>query len=138
MISLTTMTPRAILASVRTIAVVGLSANPLRPSNDVFRFLLARGYACIGVNPGLAGRMIHGAPVFASLADIDRPIDMVDVFRASDAVAGLLDEVFALSVRPKVFWTQLGVIDAAAGAKAAAAGLAVIMDACPKIELSHG
>ena len=128
----------AILGAVRGIAVVGLSANSARPSNGVFAFLVARGFACVGVNPGLAGRMIHGAPVFASLADIDRPIDMVDIFRASEALDGIVDEALAMIPRPRVIWAQLGVFDAAAGAKAARAGLLVVMDRCPKIELSRG
>jgi predicted CoA-binding protein len=131
-------TPRALLATIRTIAVVGLSADPMRPSNDVFAFLLRRGYDCVGVNPGLAGRPIHGAPVFATLAAIDRPIDMVDIFRASDAVGGIVDEALALTPRPKLIWMQLGVVDAAAKARAEHAGLAVVMDRCPKIELASG
>ncbi len=128
-------TLRAILQDTKVIAVIGLSAKPDRPSNDVFAFLLARGYDCIGVNPGLVGTCVHGVPVVASLASIERPIDMVDVFRASDAVDGIVDEMLALVHRPKVLWTQLGVVNEAAAAKARAAGLSVVMDRCPKIEL---
>ncbi len=128
----------ALLGTIRTIAVVGLSPNPARPSNDVFAFLLARGFDCVGVNPGIAGRRIHGAPVFASLADVDRPVDMVDIFRASEAVAGIVDAVLELEPLPRVIWMQLGVVDTAAKARAEAAGVTVVMDRCPKIELSRG
>jgi predicted CoA-binding protein len=126
-----------VLRDTRTIAVVGLSANPDRASNYVMMFLLERGYDCVGVNPGLAGQSIHGVPVFASLAAVDRPIDMVDIFRASDAVAGLVDEALALVPRPRVIWMQLDVIDEMAAAKARAEGLTVVMNRCPKIELSR-
>jgi predicted CoA-binding protein len=126
---------RAILSGVRTIAVVGASPNPARPSHGVARFLAARGYKVFPVNPGHGGGEIAGLPAFATLADIPEPIDMVDVFRASEHVAEVLDEALALDPRPKVFWTQLGVADAAAAARAEAEGLTVVMDRCPKIEL---
>lgn len=129
---------RDLLGSVRTIAVVGLSANPARPSNGVFAFLMTRGYDCVGVNPGIAGQRIHGAPVFATLADVARPIDMIDIFRASDAAGGVVDAALDLDPRPKVIWMQLGVIDHAAKARAEAAGLKVVMDRCPKIVLGGG
>ena len=132
-----TLKLRELLATVRTIAVVGLSAEPSRASNDVLGFLVERGFDCVGVNPGHAGRRIRGVPVFASLAEIDRAIDMVDVFRASDAVAGVVEEALALRPRPKIVWMQLGVIDAAAAARAEAEGVIVVMDRCPKIELSR-
>ena len=128
---------RIILRDTRTIAVVGLSADPARASNSVCAFLQAQGYDCVGVNPGLAGKTVHGAPVFASLAAVDRPIDMVDIFRASEAVGGVLAEALALVPIPKTIWMQLGVIDAAAAAKAEAHGLSVVMDRCPKIEMSR-
>lgn len=127
----------ALLASVRSIAVVGLSANEARPSNEVFAFLLARGFDCVGVNPGIAGRRIHGAPVFASLAEVDRQIDMVDIFREPAAVGGIVDEALRLAPRPRVIWMQLGVVDHEAAARAEAAGLTVVMDRCPKIELGR-
>ena len=126
----------ALLATVRTIAVVGLSPNPARPSNQVFAFLLGRGFSCVGVNPGAAGRQIHGASVFASLADIDRPIDMVDIFRDPAAVGDIVDVALTLIPRPHVVWMQLGVVNIAAAARAETAGLTVVMDRCPKIELS--
>ena len=131
------LSPRALLETIRTIAVVGLSANPARPSNDVLAFLVARGFDCVGVNPGLAGQRIHGAPVFASLSEIDRAIDMVDIFRASDAVAGVVEAALAMQPRPRIVWMQLGVIDATAKARAEAEGLTVVMDRCPKIELGR-
>ena len=127
---------RVLLGGVRTIAVVGVSANPARASNDVLAFLVARGYACVGVNPGLAGQRLHGAPVFGTLAEVEGALDMVDVFRASDALPGVVEEVLALPRRPRVLWTQLGVVDRAAGARAEAAGLTVVMDRCPKIVLA--
>ena len=127
----------ALLDTVRTIAVVGLSPNPARPSNEVLAFLVERGFDCVGVNPGIAGRRVHGAPVFASLAEIDRPVDMVDIFRESAAVGGIVDAALALAPRPRVIWMQLGVVDEAAAARAESAGLTVVMDRCPKIELSR-
>ena len=127
---------RALLATVRSIAVVGLSADPRRPSHDVAAFLVRRGFACIGVNPGLAGRQVTGMAVVASLAELPHPVDMVDIFRASAHVGAVVDEVLAMAMRSRVVWMQLGVIDAAAKARAEAAGLIVVMDRCPKIELS--
>ena len=128
---------QTILRDTKTIAVVGLSDKPERDSNEVFAYLLGKGYDCVGINPALAGRTIHGAPVFASLAAVDRPIDMVDVFRASEAVGGIVDEALALTPHPRVIWMQLGVVNEPAAAKARAAGLTVVMDRCPKIELAR-
>lgn len=131
------MTPddvlRRILTSVKTIAVVGFSANPDRPSNEVAQFLQRKGFRVIPVNPGLAGQTQIGETVYASLADIPEPIDMVDVFRASEYVAGVMDE--AIAAKAKVVWTQLGVIDEAAAAKGRSAGLEVVMNRCPAIEM---
>ena len=127
--------PRDILADVRSIAVVGLSANPSRASHEVAAFLVARGYKCTGVNPGLSGQVIAGIPVVATLADLPDAVDMVDIFRASDAVGPIVDEALALAHPPRVIWMQLGVIDDAAKARAEAAGLSVVMDACPKVVL---
>lgn len=126
-----------ILAGVRSIAVVGASPNPARPSFGVTRFLASRGYRVFPVNPGHGGREIAGLPAFARLADVPAPIDMVDVFRASAHVASVVDEALALSPRPSVLWTQLGVVDQASAARAEAAGLTVVMDRCPKIELAR-
>ena len=122
----------------KTIALVGASLNPDRPSNEVMAFLLARGYRVIPVNPGLGGKEIHGQKVFESLAAIDEPIDMVDIFRNSEAAAEVVNEALALSPLPKVIWMQLGVINDEAAERARAAGLSVIMNRCPVIELTRG
>ncbi|MGH2342082.1 CoA-binding protein [Segnochrobactraceae bacterium EtOH-i3] len=126
---------RAILAATRVIAVVGASPKPERPSYDVMRFLLSRGYRVIPVNPGQAGKEILGCPVVAALADIGEPIDMVDVFRTPDQVDGIVTELLALEPRPKTLWLQIDVIAPDAAARALAAGVDVVMDRCPKIEL---
>ena len=93
------------------------------------------GYRVVGVNPKLAGTRVAGAPVHASLADLPEPVDMVDVFRAGSALPGVVDEVLAMPVRPAVLWTQLGVRHDAAVARAVAAGLEVVVDRCPQIEI---
>lgn len=125
---------RAILTDAKTIAVVGLSADPSRPSHYVCDFLRQRGYRTVGVNPGLAGQEIAGSPVYGRLADIPFPIDMVDIFRNSEAAGGVVDEALALSPKPKVIWMQLDVVNDAAATRAEAAGLKVVMNRCPKIE----
>ncbi|MEH3119510.1 MAG: CoA-binding protein [Methylorubrum populi] len=125
---------RAILKDTRTIALVGASANPARPSYIVFKYLAERGYAVSPVNPGLAGRSLLGRPVIARLSDLGEPVDMVEIFRNSTAAGPLVDEALALPVPPKVIWMQLGVRDDAAAARAEAAGVTVIMNRCPKIE----
>lgn len=126
---------RTILRTTRRIALVGASANPARPSNEVMEFLLGKGYQVLPVNPGLAGQELFGQKVYARVADVPGPIDMIDVFRNSDQVPALVDEVLALPVLPKVFWTQLGVVHEAAAAKASARGIQVIMNRCPAIEI---
>ncbi|MBL0371371.1 CoA-binding protein [Rhizobium sp. KVB221] len=125
---------RDILKSVKTIAVVGASANPTRPSYGVMRFLLGKGYRVIPVNPGHAGGEIHGQTVVARLADIAETVDMVDVFRAADQLPAVIDEVLAMPNRPKVIWGQLTVRHDAAAERAEAQGLTVIMNRCPAIE----
>lgn len=125
-----------ILAAVKVIALVGASANAARPSFGVMKFLLARGYDVIPVNPGLAGQELLGQRVYASLADVPRPIDMIDVFRNSDAIGALVVEAMELSPLPKVIWTQLGVRNDDAALIAEAAGIKVVMNRCPAIELS--
>jgi len=130
---------RAILNDTRTIALVGASANPARPSWIVLKYLLARGYAVIPVNPGLVGQELLGRRVAASLEDVQasldgQPIDMVEIFRNSAAAGPLVDAALALSPPPKVIWMQLDVRDDAAAARAEARGIAVIMNRCPKIE----
>ena len=123
-----------ILNSVKTIAIVGASANDVRPSYFVAKYLLAKSFQVFPVNPGQAGKEILGQLVYAKLADIPVQIDMVDVFRASDAVPGIVDEVLALEHLPKVLWMQLGVRDDEAAERAEAAGIKVVMNRCPKIE----
>ena len=125
---------RDILTSVKTIAMVGASANTARPSYFVLKYLSERGFTMLPINPGLAGQAIHGLPVYASLADAPAPIDMVDVFRKSDAAGEVVDAALALVSPPKVIWMQLGVRDDAAAARAEARGVKVVMNRCPKIE----
>lgn len=122
-----------LLDTTRTIALVGASDRPERAAHEVMGVLLAHGYHVIPVNPQLAGQTIHGQRVVATLADIAEPIDLVDVFRRSEFVAGVVEEAIAVGAR--AVWTQLGVIDHEAAARAEAAGLSVVMDRCPKIEL---
>lgn len=125
---------RSVLEETRSIAVVGASPKPWRPSHGVLRFLLAAGYHAIPVNPGHAGKEIAGQLVYARLADIPVPIDMVDVFRRSDALPGIVDEALAMKPRPSTIWTQLEIINPEATARAEAAGLRVVVDRCPAIE----
>jgi len=126
---------RGILADTKTIALVGASHKPERPSYGVMRFLLSRGYDVIPVNPGLAGQELLGKKVVGTLAEIARPIDMVDVFRNSKEVPGLVDEVLALQNLPKVIWMQLGVSDDVSAARAEEKGIKVVMNRCPAIEI---
>jgi uncharacterized protein len=125
---------RDILTSVRTIAVVGASPTPARPSNGVLAFLIERGHECWPVNPGQAGKLIHGRPVSATLADVPVAIDMVDVFRNSDAAGGVVDEALKLDPLPRVIWMQLGVVNEPGAERARAKGVTVVMDRCPHIE----
>jgi predicted CoA-binding protein len=127
---------RDLLTSAHVIAVVGASPNAARPVFGVMRYLIAAGYRVIPVNPGHAGHEILGQKVYARLADVPEPIDVVDIFRRPSALAGVVDEALALNPLPKAIWMQLGLRDDVAGAKAAAAGLTVVMNRCIKIE--HG
>ncbi|MGH6968203.1 MAG: CoA-binding protein [Stellaceae bacterium] len=123
---------RSILHSVRTIAVVGASERPSRPSHYVMAFLQSQGYRAIPVNPRAGVPAILGEKVFASLAEIPAAIDMVDVFRRSEEAAAVVD--VAIAKGAKVVWMQLGVRDDTAARKAEQAGLKVVMNRCPKIE----
>lgn len=124
----------AILRDVRSIAIVGASANDVRPSYFVAKYLIDKGYDVFPVNPGKAGGQILQRPVFASLADLPQPVDMVDIFRASAAVPAITDEIVAMPVRPEVVWMQLTVRDDASAARLEREGIQVVMDRCPKIE----
>jgi len=124
---------RAILGETKTIALVGASPRPERDSHEVMEFLQSRGYRVIPVNPVCAGETILGERVRASLGEIDEPIDLVDVFRNSEAAGPVIDE--AVAVKAKAVWTQLGVVNEPAAERARAAGLRVVMDRCPKIEI---
>ena len=125
---------REILNGVKTIAMVGASPVNVRPSYFAFKYLAQRGYDMIPINPGQVGKSLVGKPFVASLRDVDRPIDMVDIFRNADAALALVDEALSLNPLPKVIWMQLGVRNDVAAAKAEAAGLKVVMNRCPKIE----
>jgi predicted CoA-binding protein len=125
---------RDILTSVKSIAMAGASANSARPSYLVLKYLSERGYRMSPVNPGLAGKTIHGLPVFAKLADAPGPIDMVEIFRNSDAAGAIVDEALELDPLPKAIWMQLSVRNDAAAARAEAKGVRVVMNRCPKIE----
>ena len=118
---------------VRTIAVVGASPRRERPSHGVMAYLQRRGYRAIPVNPNSAGGTINSERVYASLAEVPEPIDMVDVFRRTEAAGGVVDQ--AIAIGAKVVWMQLGVRDDAAAARAEMAGLKVVMNRCPAIEI---
>lgn len=126
-----------VLRHSRTIAMVGASPNPARPSNGVMRYLLEHGYRVIPVNPGHVGSKIAGETAYARLADVPEPIDIVDIFRRTEFVAGVVEEALRLSPLPKAVWMQLGIRDDAAAARAEAAGITVIMNRCLKIEHSR-
>lgn len=122
-----------LLKSVRTIALVGASDRPDRPSNGVMKFLQDHGYRVIPVNPNITGEHIHGEYVWRELSQIGEPIDMVDIFRRSSEVGPIVDQ--AIAIGAKAVWMQLGVVDEEAAERAEAAGLKVVMDHCPKIEI---
>ncbi len=122
-----------LLTETKHIALVGASAKPERASNRILKFLLDQGYDVTPVNPGLAGQELHGVEVAPSLEAIEGPIDMVDIFRNSNAAGGVVDE--AIAVGAKSVWMQLNVINRPAVERAEEAGLDVVMDRCPKIEI---
>src|SRR5215210_2519951 len=128
---------RGILKGVKTIALVGASQNPARPSWIVMKYLAERGYDVIPINPGLAGQELLGKRVYRNLKDIPHPVDMVEIFRNSAAAGPITDEALSLTPRPKVIWMQLSVCNDEAAAKAEAAGVEVVMNRCPKIEFGR-
>lgn len=127
---------KEILTEAKVIAVVGISANPARPSYGVAEFLQAKGYRIIPVNPGLAGQELLGETVYADLASIpaDIPVDFVDIFRRSEAVPEVVEEALAHLPALRVIWMQLGVVHEGAAELARARGVKVVMDRCPKID----
>ena len=122
-----------LLRSARTIAMVGASDRPSRPSYTVMKFLQDRGYRVIPVNPQITGERVHGEFVWRELKQIGEPIDIVDIFRRPLAAGEAVDE--AIAVGAKAVWLQIGVINEEAAARAEAAGLKVVMDRCPKIDI---
>ncbi len=126
---------RDLLTTVRTVAVIGASDNPGRASYGVMKRMQEHGYRVLPVNPRITGEHVHGEYVWRDLAQIGVPIDMVDVFRKAEDVGPIVDE--AIAAGAKAIWLQLGVINEEAAARAEAAGLKVVMDRCPKIELSR-
>jgi len=122
-----------LLRNIKTIALVGASDNPSRPSHGVMKFLLDQGYEVTPVSPKLAGQTLLGQKVVATLADIDHPVDMVDVFRNADAAYGVAQE--AIDIGAKALWLQIGVINEHAAVLAKESGLEVVMDRCPAIEI---
>ena len=125
---------KTILRRARRIAVVGVSMNPVRPSYYVARYLSLKGYQVVPVNPGHAGEQLFGTTVVGSLADIEGPVDMVDVFRRPEHVPPIVDQALALFPQLQTIWLQIGVVHEGAAAIAQARGVDVVMDRCPKIE----
>jgi predicted CoA-binding protein len=125
---------RGILNTVKTLAMVGVSANTSRPSYFAFKYLLERGYRMVPVNPGLAGKELLGQRAYASLLDIPEPVDMVDIFRASEHVLPIVKDALAMQPHPRIVWMQLGIRNDAAASLAEENGLKVVMNRCPKIE----
>jgi predicted CoA-binding protein len=125
---------KEILTRTKRVAIVGVSDNPVRPSYFVARYLSLRGFAIVPVNPVIAGQSLFGVPVVASLSDIDRPVDMVDIFRRSEAVPQIVDEALALWPDLRTIWMQIGVEHEQAAAHARLRGVDVVQNRCPKIE----
>ncbi len=126
-----------ILNAVRTVAIVGASANQVRPSFFVTKYLIDKGYSVYPVNPGQAGKTIAGSEAFATLADVPVAIDMVDIFRPTAAIPGITEEIMLLDPLPKVVWMQLTIRDDASASRLEAAGIKVVMNRCPKIEYAR-
>ena len=123
-----------VLKRTKVVAVVGVSMNPVRPSYYVARYLSLKGYTVIPVNPGHAGKSLFGQTIRASLSDISEPVDMVDIFRRSEAVLPIVDEALTAFPNLGTIWMQIGVENPEAAAKAQAHGVEVVMNRCPKIE----
>ncbi|MGJ8618326.1 MAG: CoA-binding protein [Sulfitobacter sp.] len=125
---------KAVLTRTKRIAIVGVSMNPVRPSYYVARYLALKGFDIVPINPSSAGEVLFGKPVLASLGDIEGGVDMVDIFRRSEAVPEIVDEALELFPKLQTIWMQIGVEHAEAAAKAEARGVTVIQNRCPKIE----
>lgn len=125
---------KSVLQRSKTIAMIGASPNPVRPSHFVGRYLSQRGYRVIAVNPGHAGKELFGAPIAADLASIGEPVDMIDIFRRPEAVPAIVNEAIACLPDLRTVWMQLGIESEEGAATARAKGLDVIMNRCPKIE----
>ncbi|MEM9733817.1 MAG: CoA-binding protein [Pseudomonadota bacterium] len=128
---------RSVLKSVKSIAIIGASANENRPSFFVAQYMKAKGYEIYPINPGHAGKPIAGAMTFAHLADLPGPVDMVDMFRRAEALPGIVHEIIQMPELPKVVWLQLGIRDDAIAAALEMAGITVIQNRCPKIEYAR-
>ena len=125
---------QSILSNIKSIAVIGASLNSVRPSYFVVKYLIAKGYIVYPVNPGHAGKTLFKNTVYSSLTDIPGQIDMIDIFRNSEAVPAITNEALSLNQQPKVIWMQLGVENTEAARLAEANGIKVVMNRCPKIE----
>ncbi len=123
-----------ILTQTRSVAILGASSNPARASYGVAQFWRDKGRTITPINPGMAGQSLLGAPVVATLADLQAPVDMIDVFRSLDAIPGIAAEILVLPWRPKTVWLQLDLYDEQSAAKLEAVGIQVVMNRCPKIE----
>ena len=126
-----------VLSEVKTIAVLGASANPVRPSFFVVKYMIDKGYDVWPVNPGQAGKPICGAMTYSGLPDLPATPDMIDIFRAPDAIPAITDEILTMAPLPKIVWTQLGIRHDESAARLEAAGIRVIMNRCPKIEYAR-
>ena len=126
-----------ILASVKTVAIVGASGNPIRPSFFVTKYLADKGYTVFPINPGRAGGTIADCPTYATLADVPEPVDMVDIFRKPEALGGVVQQIAQMPQLPKVVWMQLGIRDDAIAQALEMMGIEVVMNRCPKIEYAR-
>ncbi|MEE9313790.1 MAG: CoA-binding protein [Rhizobiaceae bacterium] len=128
---------RSVLKSVKSIAIIGASANQVRPSFFVAQYMAAKNYELFPINPGHVGKEIAGAMTYKSLADLSVPVDMVDIFRKPEALPGIVSEIMQMPELPKVVWLQLGIRDDAIAEALEMTGITVIQDRCPKIEYAR-